>query len=58
MLVGDFEKMSVANNLRRRGLTLEAISDLCMLCNKEEEMIDHLLFHSEFLFLPMVSIPF
>lgn len=31
-----------ADNLRRRGIPLEAISDLCVLCWMYGEMVDHL----------------
>lgn len=34
-------RVSTANLLKRRGLTSESISDLCSLCGKERETIDH-----------------
>eukprot|EP00268_Persea_americana_P000277 TRINITY_DN10107_c0_g1_i2.p1 TRINITY_DN10107_c0_g1~~TRINITY_DN10107_c0_g1_i2.p1 ORF type:complete len:112 (-),score=12.99 TRINITY_DN10107_c0_g1_i2:315-650(-) len=38
----------MADNLRRRELGLKAISDLCVLCGKEMESIDHLFIHCKF----------
>ena len=41
-------KVSTADNLRRRGLTSMAISDICVLCGKVNETVDHLFVHCEF----------
>lgn len=41
-------KVSTAENLRRRGLFLENISDLYVLCGKERETNDHISVHCEF----------
>lgn len=38
-------KISTLDNLRRRGLRREFVSDMCCLCGKERESIDHLLIH-------------
>lgn len=35
----------MADNLRRRGMTSEDITDICFLCGKEGETIDHLFLH-------------
>lgn len=40
--------VSMEVNLRRRGLSLEAISDLCVLRRKERDTSNHLLLHCEF----------
>ena len=42
------EKVSTADNLRRRRLAFEAISDLRVLCKKGMETVDHLFIHCEF----------
>lgn len=34
-------KVSMADNLRRTGLTSVAISDICMICGKDNETVDH-----------------
>lgn len=36
----------MADNLRRRVLMVDRISNVCVMCNKEESM-DHLLLHYE-----------
>lgn len=43
-------KVSTADVLRRRGLSLGTIFKLCVLCNKDMETIDHLFLHYEFAF--------
>lgn len=35
----------MVDNLRRRGLSSEAISDLCLMCGEERETMDHLFVH-------------
>ena len=40
-------KISTVNNLRRRGILSEAILDICVLCGKEEESINHLFMHCD-----------
>lgn len=43
-------KVSTTDVLGRKGLSLETISELCVLCGKEMETIDHLFLHCEFAF--------
>lgn len=40
-------KVLIADNLRRKGLLLEDISDMCMICWRFRESIDHLFLHRE-----------
>ena len=40
-------KISTTDNLRRRGLLSESISDICCLCRRKRESIDHLFIHCE-----------
>ena len=42
------EKISTVDNLRKRRIMSEAISDTCVLCGKEKETITHLFLHCEF----------
>lgn len=41
-------KVVIANVLRRRGISLEEILDMCPLCGKDREVIDHLFLYCEF----------
>lgn len=41
-------KISMANNLRRRGFSSEAFSTMCYFCGREEESINHLFLHCDF----------
>ena len=41
-------KVSTTNNLRKRGLTSKAISNLYVMCGKERDSIDHLFTYCEF----------
>ena len=41
-------KVSTADNLRRRAFASKAISDLCVMCRKGRETVDHLFVHCEF----------
>ena len=43
-----FGKASTTDNLRRRGLDSAAVSNLCVLCGKDNETIDHLFVHCKF----------
>lgn len=40
-------KISTVDKLRRRGLTPANFSDICVMCQKEEETINHLILHCE-----------
>lgn len=50
MLVGDLSKVLMVDDLRRRGLSSEAISDLCLMCGQERETMDHLFVHCKLSF--------
>lgn len=41
-------KVSTTDNLRRRGILSDAISDICIFCGKEAESVNHLFLHCEF----------
>ena len=38
-------KISMVDRLRRRGVTSANFSDICVMCQKKEELVNHLLLH-------------
>lgn len=41
-------KVSIANNLPRRGIVLKGSSDVCVLCGRKREDIDHFFVYCDF----------
>lgn len=40
-------KVSMVDNLRRRGLTSNDMSDICVMCGNEEELVNYLFLHRD-----------
>ena len=49
-------KVSMADNLRKNGLTDSSISDVCVMCRKELETINHLFLHCLWLVFGVTSV--